>query len=39
MAQRDVSLRVTNLVAIGGIADINGRVASAKSVEIDPLRS
>jgi hypothetical protein len=39
MAQSDVSLRVTALVAIGGIADINGRVASAKSVEIDPKRS
>jgi len=39
VALRDVSLRLTALVAIGGIADMNGRVASAKSVEIDPNRS
>jgi hypothetical protein len=35
-AQSDVSLRLIALVAIGGIADMNGRVASAKSVETDP---
>jgi hypothetical protein len=29
-------LRGTDAVAIGGIADVNGRIASAKSVEIDP---
>ena len=26
-------------VAIGGIADMNGRIASANSVEIDPKRT
>jgi hypothetical protein len=36
LAQSDVSLRLTALVAIGGIADMNGRITSAKSVEIDP---
>jgi hypothetical protein len=35
MAQSDVLLRLAALVAIGGIADIDGRVASAKSVAID----
>ena len=30
LAHRDVSLRVTALVGIGGIADMNGRVASAE---------
>jgi hypothetical protein len=38
-AQNDVSLRVTAVVAIGGIADMNCRVTSAKSVEIDPQRT
>jgi hypothetical protein len=36
---RDVSLRRTDWVAIGGIADMNGRAASVNSAEIDPLRS
>src|SRR6266702_7888342 len=36
LAHRDVPLRVTALVAIGGIADMNGHVSSDKSVEIDP---
>jgi hypothetical protein len=31
-----MSLQLTALVAIGGIADMNGRVASARSGEIDP---
>jgi hypothetical protein len=39
LAQSDVSLRLIVLVAIGGIADMNGRVASAKSVETDPQRT
>jgi hypothetical protein len=39
MAHRDVSLSLTALVAIGGIADIHGLVALAKSVVNDPLRS
>src|SRR5262249_14257738 len=36
MARSDGSLRIITLVAIGGVADMNGRVASAESVEIDP---
>jgi hypothetical protein len=39
LAHRDVSLPRTAMVAIEGIADMNGRVASAKSVEIDPERT
>jgi hypothetical protein len=39
MALSGGSLRLTALVAIGGIADMNSRVASAKSVAIDPFRS
>src|SRR4029077_11785377 len=39
MAQSNVLLRGTDAVAIGGIADVNGRIASAKSVEIDPKRT
>jgi hypothetical protein len=38
LAQSDVSLRLIALVAIGGTADMNGGVASAKSVETDPKR-
>jgi hypothetical protein len=36
VAHSDVSLRLTASVAIGGIADMNDRVALAKRVEIDP---
>jgi hypothetical protein len=39
LALRYVPLRVTALVAIGGIADMNGCGASAKSVEIDAIRN
>jgi ABC-type amino acid transport system permease subunit len=39
MAQSVTSLRRTSLVAIGGIADLNGRVASARSAEFDPRRT
>jgi hypothetical protein len=39
LAHRNVLRRLTALVALGGIADMNGRVASAKSVEIDPERT
>jgi hypothetical protein len=39
MALRDMSLQLAALVAIGGIADMNGRIASARSGEIDPNRS
>src|SRR5262249_3947473 len=36
LAHRDVSLPRAALVAIEGIADMNGRGASARSAEIDP---
>jgi hypothetical protein len=39
VAQRDSSLRRTDLVAIGAEADINRRAASANLVENDPNRS
>src|SRR5215831_9074155 len=39
MAHRDVLRRLIALVAIGGIADINGHFAPAKSVAIDPKRT
>src|SRR5262249_26325827 len=39
LAQNNVSLRRTDWVANGGIADINGRVALAENVESDPKRT
>jgi hypothetical protein len=39
MAQRDRCRHIEFMVGIGGIADMNGWVASANSVGFDPERS